>query len=132
MQAYQDLDASLFNQIHTDHAFISIPIDQNMILIGQEHLDQNLERFNRWNDQKTKQRISFSFLNRVQKDDWAYEVGIYKLTRYEGAEAKHYYGKFNVTLKRVSNIWKIYLDSDTSEDGAITKEDFLRGSLLQH
>jgi len=76
MQAYQDLDASLFNEIHTREV-LRVPADQNIILIGQEYKDHNLETFNRWNAQKVKQRIEFSFIKRIQKDNWGYEIGIY-------------------------------------------------------
>lgn len=131
MQAYQDLDASLFNEIHTGEV-LRIPADQNIILIGQEYKDQNLETFNRWNAQKVKQRIEFSFLNRIQKGDWAYEIGIYKLTRYSSKGVNSFYSKFNVTLKKVSGIWKIHIDSDTTELNTVNEEDFLKGSPLKY
>lgn len=130
MQAYQDLDASLFNQIHTSNV-LRVIADADRMLIGQEYKDQNLEVFNRWNAQEIKQKIEFSFYKRVQKANWAYEIGIYKLTRYEKGQAKSFYGKFNVTLKKESGAWKIHIDSDTSEEGSIGEEDFLKGSILK-
>ncbi len=130
MQAYQDLDASLFNQIHTEDV-LRVTADNGRMLIGQEYKDQNLEVFNRWNAGKLKQKIEFSFLSRAQKENWAYEIGIYKLTRYEGSNERSFYGKFNVMLKKESGIWKIKIDSDTSEEGTIGEEDFLKGSKLE-
>lgn len=129
MQAYQDLDASLFNQIHTDDV-IRVVIDQNMMFVGQEYKDRNLENFNRWNANNVKQKIEFSFYNRASKNGIAYETGIFKLTRYQGFESKSYYGKFHVTLKKIAGTWKIYIDSDTSESGTINEEDFLKGDEL--
>ncbi len=131
MQAYQDLDATLFNQIHT-HDVIRVSADGGNMYIGQEYKDRNLENFNRWNAQKVKQRIEFSFLNRIQKGDWAYEIGIYKLTRYNRTGSNSFYGKFNVTLKKISGIWKIYIDSDTNENDTIGEEDFRKGHVLNH
>jgi len=130
MQAYQDLDASLFNHIHTDDV-LRIPIDQNQILVGREYKDSNLNMFNLWNEHKIKQRIQFSFTNRIQKGDWAYETGIYKLTRHSGFNPEYLYGKFNVTLKRVNGIWKIYMDADTSEGATVNESDFLKAEILQ-
>lgn len=130
MQAYQDLNASLFNHIHTDDV-LRIPIDQNQILIGREYKDSNLNMFNLWNEHKIKQRIQFSFINRIQKGDWAYEVGVYKLTRYNAYGAEHMYGKFNVTLKRVNGVWKIYIDADTSEGTSVEESDFQKARILQ-
>lgn len=130
MQAYQDLNASLFNQIHTDDV-IRVPADQGTMMIGKEYKDANLNIFNRWNELRLKQKIEFSFLQRVQKADWAYEIGIYKLTRYNGSESQSHYGKFNVTLRKLNGIWKIYIDSDTSENQSVGAEDFEKGRVLK-
>ncbi len=130
MQAYQDLNASLFNYIHTDDV-LRIPIDQNQILVGREYKDSNLNMFNLWNERKIKQRIQFGFTNRIQKGDWAYETGIYRLTRYNGYTPEHHYGKFNVTLKKVNGTWKIYIDADTSEKATVSESDFLKTKALQ-
>lgn len=129
MQAYQDLDAGLFNQIHTDDV-IRVSVDRGEMYIGQEYKDRNLEMFNRWNGERVRQKIEFSFFSRVQKGEWAHETGIFKLTRYRGFQSKSYYGKFNVTLKKAQGTWKIYLDSDTNENGSIGEDDFLKGNQL--
>lgn len=130
MQAYQDLDASLFNKIHTKDV-LRIPEESGNMMIGQEYKDANLENFNRWNLAKVKQKIEFSFYSRIQKANWAYETGIYKLTRYTDSGAQSYYGKFHVTLKKVSGVWKIYIDSDNSNGGTIGEEDFQKGDVLK-
>lgn len=130
MQAYQDLDASLFNQIHTDDV-LRIPEESGSMMIGQEYKDANLENFNRWNLSKVNQRIQFSFISRIQKGNWAYETGIYKLTRYTDSGSQSFYGKFHVTLKKVSGLWKIFIDSDSNENGTIGEEDFNTGKILK-
>lgn len=130
MQAYQDLDASLFNQIHTDDV-LRIPEESGSMMISQEYKDANLENFNRWNLSKVNQRIQFSFISRIQKGNWAYETGIYKLTRYTDSGSQSFYGKFHVTLKKVSGLWKIFIDSDSNENGTIGEEDFNRGKILK-
>ena len=61
MQAYQDLDAMLFNQIHTDDV-LRIAVDGDKIFMGKEYKDRNLEVFNNWNTQRIKQKIEFSSL----------------------------------------------------------------------
>ncbi|HEY9117587.1 MAG TPA: hypothetical protein VIN11_07160 [Roseivirga sp.] len=130
MQAYQDLDASLFNQIHTEDV-IRVPIDGNIMLIGQEYKDQNLDNFNRWNQAQLKQKIEFSFNSRIQKGNWAHESGIYKLTRFSDSGVESYYGKFNVTLKKIKGFWKIFIDSDSNENGKIGEADFEKGDILK-
>lgn len=131
MQAYENKNASLFNQIHTDDVLRVSP-DRNMIHIGQEYKDRNLETFNRWTERKIRQKIEFSFLSRTQKRDWAYETGIFKLTRYQRGQSQTYYGKFHVTLKKIDSTWKIYIDSDTNENGTIDEQDFLQGEQLKY
>lgn len=130
MQAYHDLDASLFNQIHTDDV-IRVIADQESMLIGSEYKDRNLEVFNRWNSQKLEQRISFSFISRSIKENWAYEIGIYKLTRFNQlGEPQEYYGKFNVTLQKTEGTWKIKIDADTNENGTVDQNAYDKGDIL--
>lgn len=129
MQAYQDLNASLFNQIHTDDV-LRVSVDRDEILEGRAYKDANLSTFNRWNRQKVRQQIDFSFTSRVQKGGWAHEAGVYKLTRFKAGGNQVYFGKFNVTLKKVDGVWKIYLDSDTNEGQTVNEDDFLKGDIL--
>ncbi|OEK06269.1 DUF4440 domain-containing protein [Roseivirga misakiensis] len=131
MQAYQDLDASLFNQIHTDDV-MRLTLDNKRLLVGQDYKDRNLENFNRWNSQRLQQRIEFSFYDRIQKGNAAYEVGIYKLTRYQGGKARSFYGKFNVVLRKIKGIWKIQMDSDTNPNDSIGESDFQKGKILEY
>jgi len=129
MQSYADLDASLFNQIHTEDV-IRVMISKSEMLVGKAYKDQNLEVFNNWNSQRLKQMIEFSFLSRTQQGNWAYETGIFKLTRRNGFRSQSYYGKFNVTLQKVNGIWKIKSYADSSKEGLISETDFLSGQML--
>jgi len=128
MQACQDLNASLFNQIHTEDV-IRVPVDQKQILVGREYKDANIDMFNQWNQMRIQQRIQFSFTSRIQKGDLAYETGFYKLTRYNGYETEQLYLRFNVTLKRVNGIWKIFMNADTSKEATISESDFIQAAL---
>lgn len=129
MQAYHELDAALFNQIHTDDV-LRVISDSQTILVGSEYKDRNLEVFNRWNSQRVNQTIEFSFISRSVKGEWAYQVGIYKLTRKNGLSSQSHYGKFHVTLQKVNGIWKIKTDADSSENGTIDEFDFQNGTSL--
>lgn len=130
MQAYQDLDASLFNQIHTDDVLRTVN-DGGRMYIGREYKDKNLEVFNNWNAQRINQKIEFSFISRVQKGEFAYEIGIYKLTRKRGTNSSSAYGKFHVILKKEDGIWRIMSDADSSENGTISETDFTKGTILK-
>lgn len=131
MQAYQDLDASLFNQIHTDDVIRTV-VDGNRMYLGKEYKDKNLEVFNNWNAKRVDQKIEFSFISRVQKEGYAYEIGIYKLTRTNGTLSNSYYGKFNVILRKENGIWRIMSDSDTNEKGTIDESHFDAGEILKY
>ena len=131
MQAYQDLDASLFNKIHTDDVIRTV-VDADQMYIGKEYKDKNLEVFNKWNAQRINQKIEFSFISRAQKDNYAFETGIYKLTRKKGFRSESYFGKFNVILRKENDVWKIMSDSDTSESNTIGEDDFANGEVLDY
>jgi hypothetical protein len=129
MQSYADLDASLFNQIHTEDV-IRVMISKSEMLLGKAYKDQNLEVFNNWNSQRLNQMIEFSFLSRTRQDNWAYETGIFKLTRRNGLRSQSFYGQFSVILQKVNGIWKIKSYADSSKEGLISETDFLSGQML--
>ncbi len=36
-----------------------------------------------------------------------------------------YFGRFHVVLRKENSIWKILVDTDSSENGTISEKDFL-------
>jgi hypothetical protein len=45
-------------------------------------------------------------------------------------EPRSFYGKFTVLLHKDNGIWKIVMDSDTSEKNSISANDFIAAAPL--
>lgn len=72
--------------------------------------------------------IDFTFFERIAGEETASERGVYRLTvTPKVGEARQYYGKFHVFHRKVEGVWKIAVDYDSNEDGAIGAADFDAG-----
>ena len=77
---------------------------------------------------KRKRTLELRFTERIVNKDIAVEVGVYK-TSY--GENQNYYGRFHVVLKKENGIWKILVDTDSTEGGTIGEKEFLAAQPLQ-
>ncbi len=78
--------------------------------------------------EKRKRTLELRFTERIVNKDIAVEVGVYK-TSY--GENQNYYGRFHVVLKKENGIWKILVDTDSTEGGTIGEKEFLAAQPLQ-
>lgn len=131
MESYAAQDADAFMAIHTEDV-IRVSRDGKRIQVGEEYAE-SMARNTQHNKAKQRSRtIEFSFLERIAKEDVAFEVGYYKVISSEpGKETKTYIGKFHVILKKVEDKWQIFVDSDTSNKDSMTIEDFNSGDILK-
>jgi ketosteroid isomerase-like protein len=83
-------------------------------------------------DNKSDRKLELRFSERWAGNDVAYEVGVYKaITIRPSGNNTITYGKFHVTLRKERGIWKIVVDSDSSEGGSITDKEFLAARPLE-
>jgi len=131
IKAYSTNDAELFNSIHSDDV---LRVSSRGIRKGDEYKKSMSDYLNGMQEKGQKMTIDFSFEKRIHKEDIAYEVGIYKLTRLNSNESNDYYGRFHVVLKKIQGVWKIVQDYDTSEvlGKRIDKESFNIGKEMSH
>lgn len=128
--AYNSLDDEAFMKLH-EADVIRVVRDRKEMMVGADYakaMKMNAD----WNKENAVTRqIEFSFLERVAKDDTAFEVGYYKVTNVRGGEKRSFYGIFTVVMKKKNGIWKILLDSDTSNQGTVKEADFQKGVPLK-
>jgi hypothetical protein len=68
----------------------------------------------------------------MANENQAYEVGIYKTTSIDEKGQSHSgYGKFHVVHRKENGVWKILVDSDSSEGGTIGEKEFLAAKQMQ-
>ena len=129
MDAYMAQDAEAFMDVHTDDV-IRVNRDGKSIKIGEEYAKSMRESAERNKTRQARRSIDFSFLERIHTEDYAYEIGYYRVRSASGGQEHVSYGKFHVVLRKVDTKWKILVDSDTSRDGSIGEADFFSGEVL--
>ncbi len=131
-QVWEPFIAS-FNNHQTD-AFMAVHSKDVVRSVRDGKIVWNWDEYNKsqtkgdQNDLHTnrKRTLSLRFTERIANNDLAVEVGIYK-TSYKMADGKtmDYFGRFHVVLRKENGIWKILVDTDSSENGTISEKDFL-------
>ena len=110
-KAYGKRNAELFNSIHSDDV---LRISPHGLRIGEEYKGQIIRSY------ASKDRpaavIDFAFEHRIHREEIAYEVGYYKVTKAgQDDPSKASYGRFHVVLKKIDNAWKITQDWDSGD-----------------
>lgn len=114
LKAYAQNDVDLFMSVH-HRDVLRIPQDENIVMRFKDYHHQ-MDKVNRYNLEKGNQvKLDLRFTQRLAEGDRAFETGFYAYqhTNAQG-QVNIYYGKFHVVLVREDNLWKIWLDADTS------------------
>lgn len=127
MESFNQRDTESFMAVHSKD-LVRTSRDSKSI--------QNFEQYKKENQQgeshSSKRTLELRFLERLASETQAYEVGIYKTSvASDKGEMRSFYGKFHVVLRKENGIWKILVDSDSSEGGTIGERDFLSAKPMQ-
>ena len=131
IKAFNDYDTKAFMDVHSKDVVRSSR-DAKEVLGWDEYFKQ----MERWDQQgktsQSKRQLELRFTERLSGKDKAIDVGIYKTTsiRADGI-AKSFYGRFHVALRKENGIWKILVDTDSSEGNSITEKNFLEASAME-
>jgi len=131
IEAFNNRDTKKFMEVHSKDVVRSSR-DSKQVIGWDEYYNQ-MERGNKSEvASKSKRILDLRFTERIYGTDKAIEVGIYK-TSYVGADgiAKSFYGRFHVVLRKENGIWKILVDTDSSENHSISEKDFLEAAPME-
>ena len=129
----QDIDA--FASLHSDD-LMRAEINSKKVM-GLDEYRKGMEAgWPGWKEsiQKSKTQCTFElrFIERISNGALAYEIGYFKNeTITASGEKRESFGKFHVVLRKEAGIWKILVDSDSNEGGAITAEMFQAAKALE-
>jgi len=126
-ETYGNNDPEGFLSIHS-HDLLRVPRDSRRISDYAEYYSRMKAWFNNEKSAGRTRSISFRFIERFHNNRNASEVGIFKVLSNVGTDdEKEFFGKFHVLLLNENGVWKILMDSDSSEGGTIGAEDFEKG-----
>jgi hypothetical protein len=81
---------------------------------------------------KSKFTIELRFTERINNDNQAIDVGVYKTSSFApDGKQRISYGRFHVVLRKEDTAWKILVDTDSSEGGTIGEKQFLAANPME-
>lgn len=125
IENFNNRNAAGFLAVHSKDVVRS-PRDSQTIFGWDAYLKQQSEGDKRGIEMKRQHTLELRFTERIAENDLAIDVGIYKTTSIDSkGQSRSFFGRFHVVLRKENNVWKILVDSDSSEGGTIGEKDFL-------
>jgi ketosteroid isomerase-like protein len=131
IQTFNERDTKGFMAVHSKDVVRSSR-DSKKVLNYDEYYKEQEQGDKRGLTSGTKRDLELRFTERIANSNQAIEVGIYKtsVTRKDGT-TQSYYGRFHVVLRKENGVWRILVDTDSSENNSITEKDFLAASAME-
>jgi ketosteroid isomerase-like protein len=131
IEGFTNANTDMFMNVHSKDLLRS-PRDGRSIQTWDEYYTGTKA----WNDQRkksgSKSEIELRFTERLATAAQAIDVGIYKTTNIEpDGQRLSFYGRFHAVLKKESGVWKILVDTDSSEGGTIGEDDFVAAKPME-
>jgi len=125
IKTFNEYDTKGFMAIHSKDAVRS-PRDSKTVWSWDEYYKNQEQGDQQGKTSGSTRQLELRFTERIVNKDLAVDVGIYKTTsiRADGI-ARSFYGRFHVVLRKENGVWKILVDTDSSEGGSISEKDFL-------
>jgi len=131
ISTYNNRDTDGFMAIHSKDVVRS-PRDAKMVLNWNEYFEQQKRGDDDGKTSGNKRQLGLRFAERIANDNQAMEVGIYKvIISDKTGNIRTFYGRFHVALRKENGIWKILVDTDSSEGNSTDEQDYLEASPME-
>jgi ketosteroid isomerase-like protein len=127
-------NVEVFMNLHAEDV-IRVEQDTKKILTHQQYKESMLIDWPKWQEYITKlnakHTFELRFTNRIENENSALHIGYYA-NHYTlpNGEKKSSFGMFHVVLRKYKGVWKIQMDTDTTLNGNIKEEEFLKASPI--
>ncbi len=134
-KAIMSQDVEGFVKVHSKD-LVRAERDSKRVLTLTDYQKAMTASWPRWKEQNVKENLKYTFelrfTERISNGTQAFEVGYFQneVTKPNG-ETQKQYGRFQVALRKENGVWKILVDSDSSEGRSITEKDFLEAKPMQ-
>ena len=131
ISSFNSFDTQEFMAVHSRDVVRS-PRDAKILQSWDEYFKQQQAGDKRHKESGGSRSIELRFTERIANAKQAIDVGIYKTTS-TGKDGKSasFYGRFHVVLRKEGSVWKILVDTDSSEGNTIREKDFLAARPLE-
>ena len=131
LKAFNENDTKAFMEVHSKDVVRSSR-DAKEILNWNQYFAQQERGDNADKAAKRKRTLDLRFTERIASKDQAIDVGVYK-TSYVNVDGttRSFYGKFHVVMRKENDVWKILVDTDSSENHTIGEKDYLAAAAME-
>jgi ketosteroid isomerase-like protein len=131
ISSFNERDTKSFMTVHSKDVVRSSR-DSKTVLNWEEYNKQS----EKWDQQEKKsqsrRQLELRFTERIAGKDQAIDVGIYKTTYIQpDGKTRSFFGRFHVVLRKENGVWKILVDTDSSENNTISEKDFLAAATME-
>jgi len=124
IEGFSNGNTDVFMSVHSKELLRS-PRESKSIQTWDEYYAGTKSHNEQRSKSGRKSEIELRFTERIATSTQAIDVGIYKTTSIApDGQRRSFYGRFHVVLRKESGIWKILVDTDSSEGGTIGEDDF--------
>ncbi len=130
LRASNHFDAKGFLAVQS-RDLVRVSVDTSEIY-GMDRYARELDSgFERARERGIKRRSEVRFLTRTHSGVHARDTGIFRSeVILPGGEVRVRYTAFEMILRKEAGVWKLLVDRDTAQNGAITEEDYLKGTQI--
>lgn len=131
IKTFSDRDTKGFMAVHSKD-LVRSSRDSKAVLNWNEYNQQS----EKWDQQEKKsgpqRQVELRFTERIAGKDQAIDVGIYKTSYIQSdGNTRSFFGRFHAVLRKENNVWKILVDTDSSEKNTISEKDFLAAAPME-
>jgi ketosteroid isomerase-like protein len=131
IKTFTQYDMEGFMALHS-RDLVRCARDGNSVMNWTEYYNNTRDGELRAKMANRKRAIDLRFLERISNGNQAVETGIYKTTSFKtDGSTSDFYGKFLVVLRKENGVWKILVDTDSSEGGTISAQSFQNAKPIE-
>ena len=131
IKGFSEGDTDLFMSVHSKD-LVRSGRDSGKVLNWDQYCKQTAEGNKRRKERNQKMWIELCFTERINNENQAIDVGIYA-TSWSSPESRTAvsYGRFHVVHRKENGVWKILVDTDSSEGETIGEKQFLAAKPME-
>jgi hypothetical protein len=130
IKAFNEFNTTDFMSVHSND-LVRSPRDSKIILTWKNYFEELKKSDDQAKANGRKRTIELRFTERIHTGENAIDVGIYKTTSINNNAQSAFYGRFLVVLRKESGVWKILVDTDSSEGKTIGEKDFAAAKSIE-
>lgn len=131
IQSFSEGNTDVFMGVHSKD-LVRSGRESKKVLNWDDYYKETRSGNERRAKDKTRLEIELHFTERINNDNQAIDVGVYK-TSWFAADGKSGagFGRFHVVHRKENGTWKILVDTDSNEGRTITETQFLAAKPME-